>query len=286
MAARDVRGEPRQPGGRPGGMQGIEAGGPVALVEVERSGAVARVWLNRPERHNALSPELGEALTGAFAALSADGSVRVVVLGGRGPSFCAGADLAAMKASADAKFAENLAAAERMAAMFAAVAECPQPVVGRIHGDVLGGGVGLVCACDLAVLAGDARLGLSEVRLGIIPALISPYVFGRLGERNALELMLTGERITAEVAHRIGLVQHVVFPGELDARVDERVGQLLAGGPEAQRRIKAMLRRWSTTGFEDYRATLPRLLAEVRASAEAREGLAAFLEKRKPGWRG
>ena len=257
----------------------------MGLVEVRRTGAVARVWLDRPERHNALSPELGAELTAAFQALAGDASVRVVVLGGRGPSFCAGADLGAMKAAAGASFDENLAAAAELARMFAAVAECPHPVVGRIHGDVLGGGVGLVCACDVAVLAGDARVGLTEVRLGIVPALSSPYVFGRLGARNALELMLTGERVNAEIAHRLGVVQHVVFAEDLDAKVDERVELLLHGGPEAQRRIKALARRWSVTAVEEYRAALPRLLAEVRAGDEALEGIAAFLEKRAPRWR-
>ncbi len=255
------------------------------VVEVEREGAVARVWLDRPERHNALSLEMATALAEAFAALAGDASVRVVVLGGRGPSFCAGADLEMMRASASATFAQNLAEAEKLAAMFSTLADLPQPLVGRVHGHVLGGGVGLVCVCDLAVATGDARFGLTEVRLGILPALISPYLLRRLGEPHARELMLTGERFGAEAAHRAGLVQHVVFPGELDAKVDERVGELLPGGPEAQRRIKALLARRERSSGEEYRSALPRLLAEVRASDEAREGLAAFLEKRNPRWR-
>ena len=256
----------------------------MALVEIERSGPVAHLWLDRPEQHNALSAELGAALVEAFEALGRDRAVRVVVLGGRGASFCAGADLAAMKASADAPFEQNLAEAERLAGVFAAVAECPKPVVGRIHGHVLGGGMGLVCACDIAVAAGDARFGFTEARLGILPALISPYVLRRLGDRHARELMLTGERLGADLAERVGLVQHVVPPADLDAKVKERVGALLAGGPEAQRRIKSLLGQWQGTGWQEYCSALPRVLAEARASDEAREGLAAFLEKRKPGW--
>jgi methylglutaconyl-CoA hydratase len=207
------------------------------------------------------------------------------VLGGRGPSFCAGADIAAMKAAAGATFEQNLAEAERFGAMFAAVSEFPHPVVARIQGMALGGGVGLACACDLAIASEDARFALSEVRLGILPALISPYVLRRLGDAAARELMLTGERIDAATAARVGLVHHVVPAAGLDAGVEERVQALLEGAPEAQARIKALLARWTGAAREDYRAALPRTLAEVRSGAEARDGLAAFLEKRKPRWR-
>jgi len=254
------------------------------LVQVEREGSLARVWFNRPEVHNALSADLGAALVAALDALAGDGSVRCVVLGGRGPSFCAGADIGAMKASANASFEDNLAEAERLGAMFAAVADFPRPVVGRIHGGVYGGGVGFACACDLAVAADDAKFGLTEVRLGILPALISPWVLRRLGDRAARELMLTGERFGADVAARTGLVHHVVPAAELDAKVDERVAELLKAGPEAQGRVKRLLARWGNPPWDAYRASLPRTLAEARGSAEARDGLAAFLEKRKPGW--
>ncbi len=254
----------------------------MGLVEIERSGPVARVWLARPERHNALTGEAADALTFAFESLAAEPGVRVVVLGGRGPSFCAGADLEDMKAAGEATQERNLAEATRLARTFATVAGCPKPVVGRIHGHVLGGGVGLCCACDIPVAAGDARFGLTEVRLGLLPGVISPYVVRRIGEANARELMLTGERIGAEAAHRLGLVQHVVFPAELDDKVDERVGALLAGGPAAQARIKALLARRAAAVEPD--EDFPRLLAETRAGDEAREGLAAFLEKRKPRW--
>jgi methylglutaconyl-CoA hydratase len=254
------------------------------LVEVERQGPVARLWLARPEAHNALSAALGEALAGELAALARDDGARVVVLGGRGPSFCAGADIGAMKASAGATFEDNLAEAQRLGAMFAALADFPKPVVGRLHGGVYGGGVGMACACDIAVAAEDARFGLTEVRLGILPGLISPYVLRRLGDGVARELMLTGERFDAASAHRLGLVHHVVPPGALDAKVDERVSELLKGGPGAQRRVKELLARFGELGWEDFRASLPRTLAEVRSGDEARDGLAAFFEKRKPRW--
>jgi methylglutaconyl-CoA hydratase len=257
----------------------------MALVETESDGALARVWLNRPEQHNALSAELAAELAAAFHGLAHDSSVRVVVLGGRGPSFCAGADIGMMKASAQATFEQNLAEAERLGAMFAALAEFPKPVVGRIHGMVLGGGVGLACACDIPVATEGARFGLTEVRLGILPALISPYVLRRLGDRNARELMLTGERFAADQALRLGVVQHVVPEAELDAKVDERAAALLEGAPGAQGRIKLLLEHWTESSGEAYRAALPRTLAEARSGAEARDGLAAFFEKRKPGWK-
>ena len=256
----------------------------MAWVEIERQGPVARLWFNRPEAHNALSAELSGALVEALGLLWDDESVRVLVLGGRGPSFCAGADIAAMKASADATFDDNLAEATRLGAMFATLADFPKPVVGRMHGGVYGGGMGFCCACDIAVASDDAKFGLTEVRLGILPGLISPYVLRRLGDRAARELMLTGERFGAARALELGVVNYVVPAVELDARVDERVTELLKGGPYAQGRIKQLLVRWADTPWEEYRRSLPETLASVRSGEEARDGLAAFLEKRKPGW--
>ncbi|MEK7823447.1 MAG: enoyl-CoA hydratase-related protein [Candidatus Eisenbacteria bacterium] len=253
-------------------------------IEIIHDGPVARVWLDRPEQHNALTAELAAELTAALHALAHDETVRVLVLGGRGPSFCAGADIAVMKASAEATFEQNVAEAVRLGGMFATLADLPKPVIARLHGNVLGGGVGLACACDIAVTTDDARFGLSEVRLGILPALISPYVIRRLGDRNARELMLTGERCDGAAALRAGLVHHAVPAAELDARVDDRVGALLAGAPRAQARIKTLLELYADSTWEEYRSGLPRVLAEVRSGEEAKEGLAAFFEKRKPKW--
>lgn len=255
-----------------------------SLIEVVREGAVARVWLNRAEQHNALSPEMGAELAETLHTLAHEDAIRVVVLGGRGPSFCAGADIAAMKASSQMTFEQNLAEAEKLAKMFAALGDFPKPVVGRIHGNVFGGGVGLVCACDVPVAADDARFGITEVRLGILPAVISPYVIRRLGDRNAREYMLTGERFDASTALRLGLVSHAVPAADLDAKVDERVHQLLCGAPAAQRRVKMLLELWGDSGWEEYQAALPRTLAEVRSGDEAKDGLSAFFEKRKPSW--
>lgn len=256
----------------------------MSLVEIERTGPVARLWLNRPEVHNALSPELGAALGEALATLADDPSCRVVVLGGRGASFCAGADIGVMKVSADATFADNLAESTRLGGYFAALADFHKPVVARLHGGVYGGGVGFACACDIGVASEDAKFGLTEVRLGIVPGLISPYVVRRLGDARARELMLTGERFGATEALRVGLVHHVVPTAELDAKVDERVGELLKGGPQAQARIKELLVRHAELAWQAYRESLPQTLAEVRSGEEARDGLASFLDKRKPRW--
>lgn len=256
----------------------------MANVELIRDGAVARLWLHRPEQHNALAAELVSELVATLHALAHDDAVRVVVLGGHGPSFCAGADIALMKASAAATFEQNLAEAERLAGMFASLADLPKPVVARLHGNVLGGGVGLTCACDIAVTADDARFALSEVRLGILPAVISPYVIRRLGDRTARELMLTGERFDAATALRAGLVHRVAPAAELDAAVEERVQALLAGAPRAQGRIKTLLELFGDSVWDEYRHAVPRVLAEVRSGDEAKDGLAAFFEKRKPSW--
>ncbi len=259
-------------------------GGPV--IEVERRGPVARVWLDRPEQHNTLNDELVRAIAATFHELAHDASVRVVVLGGRGASFCAGVDISQMKASGQASFEQNLREAETLAGMFAAVADFPKPVIVRAHGSVFGGGVGLVCAGDLAVAAEDARFGLTEVRLGILPALISPYVIRRLGDRQARELMLTGERFDAPRALQVGLVSYVRPPAELDALIEERARALLHGAPGSQARIKTLLELYADSTWEEYRSALPRTLAEVRAGEEAKDGLTAFFEKREPVWKG
>jgi methylglutaconyl-CoA hydratase len=256
----------------------------MALVEVERRSAVAWVWLHRPEMHNALSPELCAELLTALNEVAADDGVRIVVLCGRGKSFCAGADIGAMKASATASFDDNLAEAHRLGGLFATLADLPKPVVARLQGNVFGGGIGLASACDIVVSTTDAVFSLSEVRLGILPALISPYVIRRLGDRAARELMLTGERFGATRAQQLGLVNDIVPAEELDAKVEERVLALLQGGPHAQRRIKTLLELWADSSWEEYRAALPRTLAEVRSGVEAKEGLTAFFEKRKPDW--
>jgi methylglutaconyl-CoA hydratase len=255
------------------------------MITVETNRGVATVTLNRPESHNALTPEMITELTAIFRRLGAEGGVRVIVLSGAGRSFCAGADLGAMRAAADFTFDENVADGEAIFELMLAVNECPRPVVARINGAAIGGGVGLVACCDIAVAVERAVFAFSEVRLGILPAVISPFVLAKIGPSAARELFLTGERFSAARAREIGLVHHVT-PDEsaLDEKVRERVEALLQAAPGAQAAAKALIREAAWAPPEEMRAFTSRLIAERRASDEGREGMSSFLEKRPPSW--
>jgi len=246
----------------------------VSAVRVERDGAVLRVTLARPERRNAFDATTIAELTAAFSGVADD--VRAVVLGGDGPAFCAGADIEWQRSSIELTEDENAADAGRLLAMCEAVDGCAAPVVARIHGYALGGGSGLACCADVAIAAPDAVFGFSEVRLGIVPAVISPYVFARIGAGAARRYFTTGERIDAATALRIGLVHEVA--DDVDAAVERAVAALLAGGPEAVRAAKRLVRE------QPEPSELPGLAARRRSSAEGQEGLRAFLEKRPPTW--
>jgi methylglutaconyl-CoA hydratase len=256
------------------------------LIEIEftHDEAVARVWLNRPKVHNALNRELIERLIATFHDLPKKEPVRIIILGGRGPSFCAGADLGDMKVSAHASYRDNRADAERIGNLFAAIAECPRPVIARAHGNVFGGGVGLVCATDLAVGAQDCTFSISEVRLGIIPGLISPYLLRRMGDGRARPLMLSGERFSGKRAHDLGLLDDVAPSIDIDRAIENKLRELLKAGPEAQARVKEVLRFNADNPISEVLAKLPDKLAEVRSGDEAREGFDAFFEKRTPTW--
>ncbi len=243
-------------------------------LRIEREGGVLRITLAKPERRNAFDAELIAELHEAFADV---GDARLVVLAGDGPSFCAGADVEWQRASIDLSFDENVEDARRLHAMMDAVDSCPAPLVARVQGFALGGGSGLVACADVVVAAPDATFGFTEVRLGIIPAVISPFVFAKVGAGVARRLFLTGERFDAETALRIGLVHEVV--ADLDAAVERLVGEILQSGPEATRAAKRLARERPSDGEE-----LARIAAGLRAGAEGQEGLRAFLEKRKPGW--
>ena len=244
-------------------------------LRIERDGAVLRVTLAKAERRNAFDSELIHALAEAFADV---GDARAIVIAGDGPSFCAGADVEWQRASIDLTYEENVADALRLHAMLAAIDSSPAPVVARVHGYALGGGSGVAAAADIAVAGEDAVFGFSEVRLGIIPAVISPFVFAKIGPGAARRLFVTGERFGADVALRIGLVSAVVR--DLDAAVDSVLADVLAGGPEAVRAAKRLARELPSDGV-----ALARIAAERRTSAEGQEGLRAFLEKREPEWR-
>lgn len=250
-------------------------------LEVVREGAVATVTLARPERRNALDPSLLEALAETFDGLSRDGDVRVVVLRGAGPAFCAGADLGWMAASRELSREENVADAERMAAAFEAVDACPKPVVARVHGAAFGGGAGLVACADVAIAADGATFAFSEVRLGLVPATISPYVLRAIGPGATRALFTTGRRFGAAEALRLGLVFEVVPEDALDAAVADVVGSFLAAGPEAVTACKRLVRDATTALALD---DLPERIAAARVGEEGREGVTAFLEKRSPAW--
>jgi methylglutaconyl-CoA hydratase len=246
----------------------------MSALRVERDDEILRVTLARPERRNAFDASLIAELTETFADV---GEARAVVLAGEGEAFCAGADVEWQRASIDLTYDENVADALRLYEMCETIDRCPAPVVARVHGYALGGGSGLVACSDIVVADAQAVFGFTEVRLGIVPAVISPFVLERIGAA-ARRYFLTGERFGADVALRIGLVSEVA-DGNLDERVEAAVDHLLAGGPEALRAAKELVRT-RPPGHET-----ARIAAARRTSEEGQDGLRAFLEKRPPAWR-
>jgi methylglutaconyl-CoA hydratase len=255
-----------------------------ARVDVQVDGPVARLLLARPEVRNAFDGATVRELRAALDAVSAREDVRVLVLGGRGPVFSAGADLSWMQAVAGFTAGENLADALELAGLFDALDRSPKAVVARVQGAALGGGAGLVAVADVAVAASGTLFGFTEVRLGLVPAVISPWVLRKIGYSAGRELFLTGERFSSERALAVGLVHQVVSESELDAAVDERVRQLLLSAPGAVAAAKELLRGLAGRSPDEVREASAALIAERRASAEGQEGLRAFLEKRKPSW--
>lgn len=256
------------------------------LVAIDARG-VATLTLNRPDKHNAFDGELLQLLGAQLRALETDRNVRIIVLTGAGKTFCSGADLAAMRALAQASESENLDDAARLAEVLAQLAGSGKPTVARINGNAFGGGVGLIACCDIAIAASGARFALSEVRLGLVPAAISPYVVAAIGIRQARRYALTAEAISAEQAQQLGLVHEVVALETLDQRIEDLLLELLKGGPEAQRECKELIREVAPTlgtpNDAARRATAQRL-ARLRVSEEGQEGMGAFLGKRPPRW--
>lgn len=253
-------------------------------LQVELDGPVARVWLNRPELRNAFDGLMVTELRKTLFDFGTVDAVRVIVVGGRGPAFCAGGDLQWMKAAAGFTREENLREAQALADLFFTVYNSPKPIVARVHGAALGGGCGLVAACDIPVAALGTQFGFTEVRLGIIPAVISPYVVGKIGESAARELFLTGERFEAVRAAEIGLVRAAVPPEDLDAAVEGRIKELVQSGPRAVAEAKALIREVAWKRVEDVQRYTVERISDLRVSAEGQEGMRAFLEKRKPSW--
>jgi methylglutaconyl-CoA hydratase len=254
-------------------------------LEIEARDGIGYVWLNRPQVRNAFNDDTIAELTRAFTAMAGDSAVRVVVLGGRGSAFSAGGDLNWMKKMAGYSFDENFADARALADMLHTIATLPKPTVARVHGAAYAGGMGLVAACDIAVAAHEAEFCLSEVKLGLVPATISPYVLAAMGRRAAQRYFLTAERFSAAEAHRIGFV-HALAPADaIDAAVAAVCRELLSGGPDAHAATKDLIRHVAGAPLTtELRAETARRIAAARATGEGKEGVRAFLEKRRPAW--
>jgi methylglutaconyl-CoA hydratase len=255
-------------------------------LQLESQNGCTTVWLNRSDRHNAFHEALIAELTRCFEQLEADSAVRLIVLAGRGRSFCAGADLEWMQRQAAADHDANFQDARKLALMLRSIAQSSKPTIARVHGAALGGGLGLVCACDIAIATEQASFGTTEVRLGLTPSTISPFVLAAIGERAARRYFLTGERFDAREALRIGLIHELVQAEALESSLAKLLDALRQSGPQAQTHCKELMillrgRDWLEPQILEQTA---RSIADVRSGAEAREGIAAFFAKRKPNW--
>jgi methylglutaconyl-CoA hydratase len=252
-------------------------------VDIDRH--IARVTLDRPDVHNAFNDELIRLITQAFTDLGTRDDVRAIVLGGNGKSFCAGADLNWMKRMVHYSYEENLEDARALGRMFLAIAKCPKPVIARIHGAALGGGAGLAAACDIAVAVESAQFGFTEVKLGILPAVISPFVLARIGTPRSREFFITGERFLAGVAHSMGLIEHVAaHEFALDALIESKIAQILTSAPGAVAAAKELIFGVAARNLETALEYTAETIARVRAGEEGQAGMKAFLERQKPPW--
>ncbi len=254
-------------------------------LDVQRSGHIARVYLNRPDVRNAFNEQVIAELTATFQQLSTESDLRAIVLGGHGKAFCAGADLSWMRGMAAFSWEQNRADAQALADMLWTIYQCPTPIVARLQGDCYAGGVGLAAVSDVVVASDIMNFCLSEARLGLLPATISPYVIRAMGEQAARRYFITAERFTATQAHAMGLVHELCAADALDARVDEIVAALVANGPLATRACKALVQ--DVAGLQitdDLRSETARRIADIRVSSEGKEGIQSFLQKRPPAW--
>jgi len=256
-------------------------------LTIKTENKVRYVTLNRPDVHNAFNARLIAELRGTFEAIASeteDGAVRAVVLAGEGKSFCAGADVKWMRQSLDYSAEENRADARQMAEMFDMINQCPVPVIARIHGAALGGGVGLASVCDIVIATSGTAWAFSEVKLGIAPAVISPYVLAKIGRSHARVLFLTGERFTTERALHIGLAHYSVDPEELDAEVNRVLKEIMNSSPRGIKRAKELIAQVPSLSPTEATTLTVEAISALRTSPEGQDGLRAFLERRKPGW--
>ena len=256
----------------------------MSLVRATNQNGLLTVELNRAEAHNALDKEMMAALTKIFSSVKKDTSVRVVVLKGQGPSFCAGGDLNWMRASMDYSLAQNVKDTKKLSDMYEAIFTCPVPVIGYVHGNVMGGGVGLTAVCDIVASELDTKFCLSEVKLGLVPSIISPYVLRKIPEADARLLMLTAEIFRAPQALRMGLVHFMGTSSDCAKFIEERVELILKNAPEATRLTKDLIVKVKASSWQKARQLTVQTIARRRVSKEGQEGMRAFFEKRKPSW--
>lgn len=255
-------------------------------IEILREKDVVTVALNRPEVHNAMNEKLMRELTSCFKELSIEDKTKIIILTGNGKSFCAGADLNWMKSMAKFSKEENIKDSRLLLDLFETIYNCPKPVIGRINGHAFGGGLGLIAVCDLTIAPPGLKFAFSEVKLGIIPAVISTFVVRRIGLSHMRRLFITGERFNSEHAKEIGLIDYVVPEEEFDVKIQKYVEQIRSSGPKAIEEVKNLVNNYQKMDVEHYKEFTVEKIAELRVSQEGQEGVNAFLEKRKPKWGG
>lgn len=257
---------------------------PYTTLELITDKHLARVTFNRPEIHNAFNATVITEMRDVFIKLAHDPDIRAIILTGAGKSFCAGADLNWMRGVISQSYEQNLAESNALADLFYQMYTCPTPIIGRINGAAIGGGTGFVCVCDIAIAARSAKFSFSEVKIGVVPACIGPYVIRKIGEGRARELFITGERIDADRACGLGLVNRVVDDEQLDSEVYALVQAIISSGPQAVACAKELVSRVPQMSPEQFRPYTAELIAKLRISPEGQEGMDAFLNKRKPNW--
>ncbi|RLF53395.1 MAG: enoyl-CoA hydratase [Thermoplasmata archaeon] len=253
-------------------------------IEVVREKNVARVYLNRPDVHNAMNEKLMKELISCFRELGSDKNVRMIILTGRGESFCAGADLNWMKSMVNYSKEENIEDSRLLLDLYETIYTCSKPVIGRVNGHAFGGGIGLFAVCDIVIAVEGCKFAFSEVKLGIIPAVISTYVVRRIGLSNMRRLFVTGERFDSFYAKEVGLVDFVASKEEFDSLVEKYVEILRSSGPVAVKEVKELVERYEKLDVEEYKEYTVRKIAELRVSNEGQSGINAFLDKKKPIW--
>jgi len=253
-------------------------------IEIHREKDIVKVYLNRPEVHNAFNEQLIRELTSCFEELSNDNKNRIIILTGKGKSFCAGADLNWMKSMVKYSKEENIKDSRLLISLYDSINNCTKPVIGRVNGHAFGGGLGLISVCDIAIAVPDCKFAFSEVKLGIIPAVISTYIVRRIGLSNMRRLFITGERFDSEYARQIGLIDYVVSEDEIDKKISNYIEMLYSSGPIAINEIKKLVVSYEKKDIEDYMDHTVKIISNLRVSEEGQEGINAFLEKRKSKW--